>query len=85
MWDSSMNCNFLVSRGESSEEDGSTTVESAAVFVVGDEPLGNDRVVALDAATSLSIRAFSILKLTRRLCNASEERPSNVDDIGVAR
>lgn len=80
-----MNCSFLVSQGESSEEDGSATVGNAEVLEAGDEPLGNDRVVALDAATSLSIRAFSILKLTRRLCNASEDRPSNVDDIGVAR
>ena len=53
-------------------EPGSTTVGNPAVLTVGEASFA-------DAATSLSMRALSMPRLTRRRWRVSAERPSNDD------
>ena len=62
------------------------TAGSAVGLYAGEETLRefreDGREDAEDAASSLSMRALSMLRLTLRLCRVSGDRPSKADAVG---
>lgn len=71
--------------GVAGRDEGSTSVGSPPTLDAGD--IIRDDACDLAEAVSLSMRALSIPRLTRRLWRVSTERPSNDDggDVGRAR